>query len=87
MNPEIISKAVQNLAEGAEFTFNYLDLDSLVFLNDVEQPTKEQIEAEMVKVIEKEEEEKNRKVTARNAALAKLQSLGITEDDLKALGL
>jgi hypothetical protein len=87
MNPEIISKAIQNLAPGANFTFNHLDLDSLVFLNDVKKPTKAQIQSEIERVIEENKQTEANRVIAKAAAEAKLEALGLTPEDLKALGL
>jgi hypothetical protein len=85
MNPEIISKAIQNLSEGSEFTFTNLDLDSLIFLNDAAQPTKAEIQAEIKKVIKEEEKAEADKLAAKQSAQAKLAALGLTEEEVASI--
>lgn len=85
MNNIQISQALKKLRPTSEFTFNDNDLDSLIWLSDDEQPTKEQI----IKAIEQLEQDKvieaQAKATARASALAKLAALGLSADEIAAL--
>jgi hypothetical protein len=88
MNPQDIFKAVRNLAAGAEITFNETDLDSLVWYSpDIKQPTKAAILEEIERIIADEPLEAEREQAKKLSAQAKLEALGLTADDLRALGL
>ncbi len=88
MKPQHIFKAVENLATGAEITFNETDLDSLVWYSPaIKQPTNAAILAEIERIIADEPLEAERIEARKDAAKAKLTALGLTPEDLKALGL
>ena len=71
--------ALQSLRPGKEFTFDNDDLSTVRWNDsDVTTPTQKEINAE-IKRLETE------KAKAKADAEAKLQTLGITVDDLKAL--
>jgi hypothetical protein len=71
----------------AEWTLNGDDYANLVWLSDSPKPTKQELDALWQSVLDEVEEEKTAKVAARATAEAKLAALGLTVDDLKALGL
>ena len=75
----ILSKALKVLRPGKEFTYDNDDL-STVRWNDtsVVTPSQEEVDAELAR---QEQEESDKKA----AAEAKLQALGLTVEDIKAL--
>jgi hypothetical protein len=75
----ILSKALKVLRPGKEFTYDNDDL-STVRWNDtsVVTPSQEEIDAELAR---QEQEESDKKAVAE----AKLQALGLTVEDIKAL--
>lgn len=84
-----IVDALVKLMPGAEFTISDLDLDTLEILNPNgnEIPTQTAID-EAIKQIEAEQAQAELdRATKKAAAEAKLAALGLTADDLKALGL
>lgn len=88
MNPRHIFQAVENLAPGAEITFTETDLDSIVWYSpDIKQPSNSEILAEVERIIADEPFAAQRNLAKKEAAQAKLAALGLTADDLKALGL
>lgn len=74
-----LAKALQSLRPGKEFTFNDQDLETVRW-NDstVITPTQTEIDAELARL---EQEDADKKA----AAEAKLQALGLTAEDIKAL--
>jgi hypothetical protein len=83
MKPQHIFEAIENLAPGAEITFSETDLDTLVWYSpEIEQPSKEEIFAEVERVIA------SPKPIVEPTVEEKLASVGLSIDDLKsALGL
>jgi hypothetical protein len=71
----------------AEWTLNGDNYENLVWLSDSPKPTKEELDALWQSVLDQVKEEKQAKIAAKEAAQAKLAALGLTLDDLKALGL
>jgi hypothetical protein len=63
------------------------DFDSIVWVDDRPRCTKEQFEAGFAQYETMKAEQKAQEVAAKTAAEAKLEALGLTADDLKALGL
>ena len=78
-------KAIKFIRPGAEFILRGDDLDWLD--NEQTKPTDKEIEAGWVAYQAKIERDKTEAEAKRAAALAKLEALGLGEDDLKALGL
>lgn len=62
------------------------DYDSIQFI-EATPITKEQFEAGFAVADAQKAKQDAKAKTAKNAALAKLEALGLTSDDLKALGL
>jgi hypothetical protein len=71
----------------AEWTLNGDDYDNLVWLSDTPKPTKKELDDQWESVLAEIEAQKQAKIAAKEAAQAKLAALGLTLDDLKALGL
>lgn len=81
-------KAIQKLRPNAEFSFtdnNYLNIKWDVL--EGEAPTQAEIDAAIEEVKADEAQAELDKAAKRAATEAKLQALGLTADDLKALGL
>ena len=76
-----IAKAIKKLKPTAEFSFNNDDYSTIHWdVLEGDAPTKSEIEA-AIKQIKADE------LSAKATAEAKLAELGLTTDDLKALGL
>ena len=76
-----IAKAIKKLKPTAEFSFNNDDYSTIHWdVLEGDAPTKSEIEA-AIKQIKADE------LSAKATAEAKLAALGLTTDDLKALGL
>ncbi len=79
--------ALNYLAPKAEWTLsgdNYADLN---WLDNSNPPTLAEIEAEIALIPARQAQAQRDKENARLAAEAKLAALGLTAEDLKALGL
>jgi hypothetical protein len=85
MKHEDKAKTIQFIRPNAEFT---LLGDDLEWLDENQvQPTKKEIEAGWVAYQAAQEAEAEAKVQAKASAQAKLAALGLTVEDLQALGL
>jgi hypothetical protein len=87
MTHEEMTSAIRSLAPDAEWTLsgdNYADLN---WLSEGNPPTLSAIEAEIVNLEAKKAQAKIDQENAKAAAEAKLTALGLTAEDLKALGL
>lgn len=87
MTHEEIVAALNYLAPKAQWTFagnNYADLN---WLSEGNPPTLAEIKTEIANLETKKAQAKIDKENAKIAAEAKLAALGLTGDDLKALGL
>ena len=83
-----LTKAIYLLAPEAEFSYQNDDYSTINWIVEPKSiPTQSEIDdaIEQVKVAEQAEAEA--KATAKAAAEAKLAALGLTADDLKAIGL
>ena len=75
----ILSKALKSLRPGKEFTYDNDDLATVRWNDEtVSTPTQAEVDAELARL---EQEEINKKA----AAEAKLEALGLTAEDIKAL--
>lgn len=72
---------------GAEWSLIGEDYENLEWLDDSKKPTKKQLEDQWESVQAEIETEKLNQANQREAVLAKLAILGLTVDDLRALGL
>ena len=87
MTHEQIIEAITNLAPKAEWTLSGDNYADLVWLSNGNPPTLAEIEAEIALIPARKDQLKIDTENARLAAEAKLSALGLTADDLKALGL
>lgn len=92
MRPIGVIEALKSLAPGASWEYLH-DTDTLNwFSDDIEKPTKDEIEAEILRLTEVAEAEEAARVEAeaareqaKQSALAKLALLGLTEEEAKAV--
>ena len=81
------STVLTYLYSGQEWSLSDENYDTLNWFSDTPKPTKDKLDSQVKKVEEIIEAEKQSKIDAKAAAEAKLTALGLTSDDLKALGL
>ena len=83
-----LTNAIRKLKPNAEFSFTDNDYSTIQWNNlEGDAPTQAEIDAAIEQVKTDEAQVKRDKATAKAAAQAKLAALGLTTDDLKALGL
>jgi hypothetical protein len=81
-------KAIKKLKPTAEFSFNDEDYSTVKWYKlDGKAPTQAEIDVAIEQVKADEAQAIIDKATAKAAAEAKLAALGLTTDDLRALGL
>lgn len=88
VNTQLRNQAIRNLRPGCEFVItndDYSTIDWVVL--DGQPPTQKQIDDEIKKIKLSNEQAEANKVAAKTAAQAKLAALGLTVEDLTALGL
>lgn len=84
--------ALKSLAPGASWEYNF-DTDTLIWMSDdIDEPTKQELDAELSRLVEMSENEEAEKAAAeaakeaaKQSALAKLALLGLTEEEAKAV--
>lgn len=69
---------------GAEWTLNGDDYTGLTWLSDTPKPTEAELEALWLEVQEEIAAEAQAKINARASAVAKLQELGLTVEEVSA---
>jgi hypothetical protein len=83
-----LSKAILRLKPTAEFSFTENNYSTIKWdVLDGKAPTQAEIDAAIELVKQDEANAETTKEAAKAAAQAKLAALGLTTDDLKALGL
>jgi hypothetical protein len=83
-----LAKAIRNLKPTAEFSFQDEDYSTIKWdILQGDAPTQDEIDAAIEQVKIDEIAEQTAIEAAKVAAQAKLAALGLTTDDLKALGL
>ena len=82
-----ITQALANLCPGKEWTLSGENYADLVWLSEGKAPTLEELVTEITLLPTKKTEKEAEVLAAKTAAEAKLAVLGLTTDDLKALGL
>lgn len=88
MNSLELAQAIRHLRPSAEFSFTDSDYSSIKWIVlEGEAPTQAEINAAIKQVKADEIAQAEAKAQAKAAAEAKLAALGLTTDDLKALGL
>lgn len=71
--------------KGKEWLLNGEEYSGLVWLSDSPKPSKSKLDSLWSSVQEEIAAEKAAKESSKNAALAKLEALGLTPDDIKAI--
>jgi hypothetical protein len=72
---------------GKQWTLDGDDYDGLTWLSDGHKPSESELAGHWASVQAEIQAEKDAAKAKREAALAKLEALGLNQDDLKALGL
>lgn len=79
----MLLKALMFLRPNSEFTINNNDLSTIVWHTEgIITPTQEEVDAV---ILQMEADEQN-KISALESAIAKLQALGLTVEEAKAIG-
>lgn len=81
------TKILQYKYPDSEWILDGDDYEGLTWLSNTTKPTKTNLDKLWPEVEQIIEEKKQQKIQARATAEAKLEQLGLTSDDLKALGL
>lgn len=71
----------------SQWSLNGEDYEGLDWLSDTPKPTKSELDSQWVEVQEFVEAQKQAKIDAKLSAEAKLEALGLSIEDLRALGL
>lgn len=88
MNEDYLVKAIQKLKPSSEFSFTENDYSTIQWqLLEGAAPTQAEIDVEIKNIKAEEKAAEVSKAAAKVAAEAKLAAIGLTTDDLKALGL
>jgi len=83
-----LTKAIRKLKPTSEFSFSDEDYSTIQWIVlEGDAPSKAEIDAAIKQVKADEINEAKAKVKTKEAALAKLAALGLTVEDLTALGL
>lgn len=88
MKPTDLVKAINYLKPSAEYSFQESDYSTIKWdVLEGDAPTLEELEEALLKVQEQEAKAEADKLSKKAAAESKLEALGLTADDLRALGL
>ena len=82
-----IIEALSNLCPDEVWTFSGDDYNDIVWLTDGQKPTLEEVKKEIAAIPNRLKSAEEAKAKAKLAAEGKLAALGLTTDDLRALGL
>ena len=80
----MIEKAIHKINPNAEFQIINNDLDNIIWLNNTAPIAKELILAKIAELPTAEQEEQA-KIDAKASALAKLEALGLTQEEVQAI--
>ncbi len=88
IQPDYLSLAIQKLKPDSEYKFNEQDYSSIEWIKlEGKAPTQAEINAAIEQVKADEAQAEIDKAAKKTAAQAKLAAVGLTADDLAALGL
>ncbi len=88
VQPNYLSLAIQKLCPDSEYKFSDQDYSTIEWIKlEGEAPSQAEIDAAIEQVKADEAQAEIDKAAKKAAAEAKLAALGLTADDLKALGL
>ena len=81
-----IIDALQSLRPNAQFTMNDEDINTIVWYTDgVTTPTKEELDAEIIRLEEAATASIAAKAAAKESAKAKLAAIGLSDEEIAAL--
>jgi len=80
-----LTKCLTHLYPNSQWTLNGDSYDGLVWLEDSPKPSQEELESVWDEVQNKINAEVETKAAAKESALTKLQALGLSEAEIKAL--
>jgi len=86
MDYRILRLAIDNISPNAEYSIDEGDLDKLTWISGDNLPSKSDIIAEMQKVEAEQVALEEAKAAVKAAAEAKLAALGLTAEEIAALG-
>ena len=85
---QLLSRTLDALRPNAEYVLSGYDIKDIVWItSDIQAITKEEYDAEYKKQNDLYAENQVKSEAAKLTAQAKLEALGLTADELKALGL
>mgnify|MGYP007090480905 CR=1 FL=1 len=88
MEKDYLAAAIQSLCPKAEFSYINEDYSTIKWdVLEGDAPTQKEIDAAIKEIKADEAQAEATKATAKAAAEGKLAALGLTTDDLRALGL
>ena len=79
------SDALLSLRPSASWVVEDGDLDNIKWMSDEPQPTREEIEEELGRLIQERNSELESREAAKQSALAKLALLGLSEEEARAV--
>ena len=81
-----ISQAVMSLRPGVEWSMNGDDVENIIWHTpNVEPLTTEEVQAEIQRLEQEAIDAEQKRVDAKNSAIAKLSALGLNEDEVNAI--
>lgn len=88
LNPIHVTKAIRLLRPNSEFVMQNSDYSTIEWhILEGDAPTEKEVKEAIEVVMEQEKQAEANAIKAKQIAEAKLVALGLTNDDLKALGL
>ena len=80
------AQAVMSLRPGVEWTMDGDDVENITWHTpNVEPLTQEEVQAEIIRLEQEEENARVAKIQAKESAIAKLSALGLNEDEVNAI--
>lgn len=81
-----VQEAVTSLRPGVEWSMNGDDVENIIWHTpNVEPLTTEEVQAEIQRLEQEAIDAEQKRVDAKNSAIAKLSALGLNEDEVNAI--
>lgn len=81
-----ISHAIKSLRPNVEWVMYNNDIENIIWHTpNVEPLTQEEVQAEIIRLEQEEENARVAKIQAKESAIAKLSALGLNEDEVNAI--
>jgi hypothetical protein len=81
-----VQQAVMSLRPSAEWSMNGDDVENIIWHTpNVEPLTMEEVQVEIIRLEQEEENARVAKIQAKESAIAKLSALGLNEDEVNAI--